>query len=391
MPFFNYTLHAADANAVSFWERRAFVNAWWAIGREDERWTPPPHGAFGRELDTRRNGHLARLGAALIRVEALYRTGVRRSRTDQQEIPLTSVLERPLATALALLDPRRRDRAAHLALLKLADDAEAFDRLYYHLVEILSEAEIHRIVGPVGLSPHLGRGALVDAWDAWPPQHTPTNPPYLPEMLARRGRVAQVGRLYEVAVGEGAQEDAAIPAAIRAFDVARLAGDLLPLLAAATDDGSGFAPPDAAEAAYLLRAVGPGAVGGLAERDGAPVGFVLLAPDAAGRLRAARGGRPLWGRAALALGGGRPVAAGRLLFGGVLPAWRGQGVGSVLWGWALAAARARGWRSLTIGPIWSPRRTSRVPAADPPPAATAFLLARGAAARQTYHLYEWSF
>ena len=391
MPYFNYSLHAADTADASFWERRTFVNAWWKIGSEDERWTPPPYSALRRALDAHHNDHLARLGAALIRVEALYRTGVRRARTDQQEIPLTSVLERPLAVALALLDPRRRDRVAHLSLLQLADDAEAFDRLYYHLVEELSNAEIHRIVGPVGLSPHLGRGALADSWDAWPPQHTPTNPPYLPEMLARRGRVAQVGRLYEVVVGEGAQEDAAIPAAIRAFDVARLAGDLLPLLAAATDDGSGFAPPDAAEAAYLLRAVGPGAVGGLAERDGAPVGFVLLAPDEAGRLRAARGGRPLWGRAALALGGGRPVAAGRLLFGGVLPAWRGQGVGSVLWGWALAAARARGWRSLTIGPIWSPRRTSRVPAADPPPAATAFLLARGAAARQTYHLYEWSF
>jgi len=32
-----------------------------------------------------------------------------------------------------------------------------------------------------------------------------------------------------------------------------------------------------------------------------------------------------------------------------------------------------------------------VPAADPQPAAAAFLLAHGATARQTYHLYEWSF
>jgi GNAT superfamily N-acetyltransferase len=93
----------------------------------------------------------------------------------------------------------------------------------------------------------------------------------------------------------------------------------------------------------------------------------------------------------VALGVGRPVAAGRLLFGGVLPAWRGRGVGAALWGWALAAARARGWRTLTIGPLWSPRRVSRVPAADPEPLAAAFLLARGALPRQTYHLYEWSF
>jgi GNAT superfamily N-acetyltransferase len=390
VPYFNYSLHAAAAGA-SFWERRAFVNAWWAIGRDDERWTPPPFTAFRRELDPGRNDHLARLDATLIHVEALYRTGLRRSRTDQQEIPLTSVLERPLAAALSLVDPRRRDRVAGLALLKPADDAAAFDRLYDHLVETLADAEIHRLTGPVGLSPHLGRGLLVDSWDAWPPQHTPTNPPYLPELLARRGRVAQVGRLYEVAVGEEAKGDAARMVAIRAFDVGRLAGELLPLLAAATDDGSGFAPPDAAEAAYLLRAIGPGAVGGQAEVDGAPVGFVLLAPDEAGRLRAARGGRPLWGRAALALGIGRPVVAGRLLFGGVLPAWRGRGVGSALWGWALAAARARGWRTLTIGPLWSPRRVSRVPAADPEPLAAAFLLARGALPRQTYHLYEWSF
>jgi GNAT superfamily N-acetyltransferase len=392
LPYFNYSLHAPPAANASFWQRRAFVHAWWAIAQEDERWTPPRYGALRRELDPRRNDHLARLDAALLRVEALYRTGVRRSRTDQQEIPLTSVLERPLAAAVALIDPRRAGRAAHLGLLQLADDREAFNRLYYHLVETLTEAHIHRVVGPVGLSPYLSRGALVDSWDAWPPQHTPNNPPYLPEMLERRGRVGQVGRLYEVVVAEEAAGTAALqPGAVQAFDMGRLAGELLPLLIAAVDDGGGFAPPDALEAAYLLRTIGPGAFGGLAERDGAPVGFVWLAPDAAGRLRAARGGRPLWGRAALALAGGRPVCAGRLLFGGVLPAWRGRGVGSALWAWAVAEARARGWRTLTVGPIWSPRRASRVPAADTQPAAAAFLLARGAVARQTYQLYEWSF
>ena len=392
MPYFNYSLHAPAAEA-SYWERRAFVNAWWAIGREDERWTPPPYGALRRELDPRRNDHLARLGAALIRVEALHRTGVRRSRTDQQEIPLTSVLERPLAAAVALVDSRRAGRAGHLGLLHLADDREAFDRLYYHLVETLTEANIHRIVGPVGLSPYLGRGALVDSWNAWPPQHTPNNPPYLPEMLERRGQVVQVGRLYEVAVGEEAAGTAAgrSGAAVRGFDVARLAEELLPLLVAALDDGGGFAPPDAAEAAYLLRTIGPGAVGGLAEIDDTPAGFVLLAPDEAGRLRAARGGRPLWGRAALASGSGRPVATGRLLFGGVLPAWRGRGVGAALWAWAVAQARARGWWTLAVGPVWSPRRVSRLPAAGPEPVAAAFLRARGAVARQTYQVYEWSF
>ncbi len=403
MPYFNYTLHATHAADASYWERRAFVNAWWAIGRDDERWTPPRYGTFRRELAPRRNDHLARLEAMLLYVEALYRTGLRRSRTDQQEIPLTSILEKPLAAAVALFDPRRDDATAYLAELKLADDAEAFERLYDRLEEALSDAGIQRLIGPVGLSPYLDRGLLVDSWDAWPPQHTPTNPPYLPELLERRARVRQVGRLYHVMVGEEAARMAASrgglsvngAVAVRPFEVARLAGELLPLLVAAVDDGCGFAPPDAAEAAYLLRAAGPAAFGGLAEVDGAPVGFVLLAPDMAGRLRAARGGRPLWGRAALALGDRRPVGAGRLLFGGVLPAWRGRGVGSALWGWALASARSRGWQSLSVGPIWSPRRSSRVPTTDPEPAAAAFLTARGAVAGQTagqtYHVLEWTF
>lgn len=382
MPYFNYTLHSLDPREASYWQRREFVRAWWAIGREDDHWTPPLYGWLRRELDPRRNAHLARLRAALIHVDALHRTGIQRSRTDQQEIPLTSVFERPLSAALSAIDPRRTGRTAHLGLLHLAQEDEAFDRLYYHLVETLSAEGYHRVVGPAGLSPHLGSGLLVDSWNAWPPAHTPANPPYLPELVERRLRVFQEGRLYHAVVPAAAET---IPTlTVRPFDVARLAGDLLPLLAAATENPTaGFPAPDAAEAAFLLRQIGPGAAGGLVERDGAPAGFVLLAPDDAGRRRAARGGRPLWGRAWLAVAGNRPVAAGRVLFGAVAPEARRQGIGRTLWAWALTEARARGWRMLTIGPVWEPRE-GRSPAAE--------LLARhGAVARQTYRLYEATF
>lgn len=385
VPYFNYTLHAVEPATASYWERRAFRHAWWAIGGEDERWTPPSYAHLRRELDPRHNAHLARLRAALIHVEALHRTGVSRSQTGQQEIPLTSVLERPLAAAVAAIDPRRRGATAHLGLLNAAGDREAFDRLYYHLVESLSAEGTHRIVGPTGLSPHLGCGALVDNWDAWPPLHTPSNPPYLPELLQRRLRPMQTGRLFHVTV-PGAASEAAGPARVGPFAPERLAADLLPLLIAATENRTaGFPPPDAAEAAFLLRQAGPGSVGGLAEIDGAPVGFVLLAPDTAGRLRAARGGRPLWGRAYLRLTEGRPVSAGRVLFGAVAPAARRQGVGRQLWAWALAAARARGWQMLTVGPIWlPPELMATTPAGQ-------FLADHGAVARQTYTLYETSF
>ena len=385
MPYFNYTLHAVDASQASYWERRAFIQAWWAIAKEDSRWTPPLYSSLRRELNPQANALLARLGASLIYIDALHRTGVRRSRTDQQEIPLTSVLERPLAAAVAMIDPRRKGKTAHLGLLHLATDREAFDRLTYYLVETLSGEGYRRFIGPVGLSPHLGSGILVDSWDARPPRHTPANPPYLPEAIERRLNVLQTGRLYHVAVtGQMEEEEAGVPPAVRPFDVGRLAGDLLPLLVAATENPvAGFPPPDATEAAFLLRQIGPSATGGLVERDGAPVGFVLLAPDDAGRLRAARGGRPLWGRAWLALSGRRPSRAGRLMFGAVVPQARGQGIGRQLWAWAVAEGRARGWATLTVGPVWLPQQGES--------AAAAFLARRGAVARQTYRLYETTF
>ncbi len=382
MPYFNYEVHAVDAGAASWWERRAFVRAWWALGRQDDRWTPPPYAAFQRDLNPRHNDHLARLRAQLIHIDALHRTGLSRSRTDQQEIPLTSVFERPLAAAFVATDPRRRDQTAHLGQLHTAGDAEALDRLFGYLAETLRAGGGQRVIGPVGLSPHLGSGVLADAWDAAPPRHTPNNPPYLPEMLERRARLLQTGRLYEAATAAGGGAEVG-GLQVKAFAVARLADDLRPLLVAAVENQpAGFPPPDAAEAAFLLRWAGPGAVGGLATVAGAPVGFVLLAPDDGARLRAARGGRPLGARAWLALLSRRPTIAGRLLFGGVLPAARRQGVGRALWAWALASGRAQGWRTLTVGPVWSPP--------GEPAAAAAFLRAQAAAARQTYRLYEWS-
>jgi GNAT superfamily N-acetyltransferase len=236
-------------------------------------------------------------------------------------------------------------------------------------------------VTPVGLSPHLGSGALVDSWNEWPPRHTPGNPPYLPELLGRRLRPLQDARLYRVAVPP---EPPLVPpgrAAVRSFDPARLAADLLPLLVAATENPvAGFPPPDAAEAAFILRRLGlisPAAY--LAEVDYTPVGFVLAQRDTLpDRRRWALGRRWAAGRR-LALSAAR---AGRVIFGAVLPDWRGQGIGRQLWQRTLRDARERGWETLTLGPIWQPREG---------PSPVAELLGPAAEARQTYRLYERSF
>lgn len=388
MPYFNYSVHVVEAGAASRWERRAFLNAWWNLYRDDSRWTPPDFSWLRREIDPRRDEHLARLEAKLIHIDALHRTGVRRSRTDQQEIPLVSVIERPLAAALAIIDPRRKGKTAYLALPHLGRDKEAFDHLYYHLVESLSARGYHRLIAPVGLSPHLGSGWQIDGWDEWPALHTPTNPPYVPELVEMRLNPLQDGRLYRVTVPARSDDDVTEPAAIRPFDPRRLVGDLLPLLAVAAENPTaGFVPPDAAEAAFLLRALGPGALlGYLAEVDGRPVGFVLLGPDTAARARATRGGRSFWRRgmyAASWLGGQGRGDSGRVFFAAVLPDWRRQGIGAQLWRQALAAAHERGWDALTVGPVWLPPDASS--------AAVAFLEQHAAVARQTYRLYERSF
>ncbi len=387
MPFFNYALHAHDLSAAGYWQRREFLRAWWSLYRDDSRWTPPDYSRLRAALDPRRNEHLARLSATLIHVDALHRTGLRRSRTDQQEIPLTSIVEYPLAAAVLLIDPRREGRTAHLALSHFANDAEAFDRLHSHLTESLSNDNYRRVVGPVGLSPYLGSGLLVDGWDEPAPLLTPSNPPYTPELVERRWRPLQAGRLYRAEVPTPLPDAPPGPAHVVPFDPARLAGDLLPLLVAATDNPTAaFPPPDAAEAAFLLRLLPDNLSGLLAEVDGEAAGFVLLGADTSPWLRATRGGRSLWRRglwaAARRLAPAGRVDSGHIFFGAVLPAWRGRGISGQLWAQGLRAAAGRGWRSVTVGPVWTP------PAGMSP--AVAFLAGR-AAARQAYRLYEWSF
>lgn len=386
MSYFNYRVQSIDAAGASYWERRDFLHAWWALFREDRRWTPPVYSQLRRMIDPRHNAHLSRLQARLVHIEAMYRTGLRRSRTDQQEIPMTSVLEKPLAVAMPVIDPRRKGRTAHLSMLQLAADEEGFDRLLAHLAETYAALGYRRFVGPVGISPHLGSGILVDSWNEWPPVHTPANPPYLPELLERRMRPLQTGRLYHVAVPNDQPPTLNGLANLSHIDPARLAGDLLPLLVTATaNETAGFPAPDAAEATLILQLLHLDIlIAGLATIQDEPVGFVLLGPDIAGRLRATGGGRNPLGRGRLALTRSRAVAGGRVFFGAVLEAWRGRGIGRQLWHWAMQESASRRWRELTIGPIWEPSNIH-------PAAAGAFLQRQGAVSRQTYQLFESSF
>jgi GNAT superfamily N-acetyltransferase len=94
-------------------------------------------------------------------------------------------------------------------------------------------------------------------------------------------------------------------------------------------------------------------------------------------MRQAGGGRNPLQRLWLRHFASRRAAQGRVLFGGVLPAWRRRGIGRQLLNQALAAAHALGWNHLHVGPI---------PTAA---AAVDFIQAHGAQAERTYRIFRW--
>jgi ribosomal protein S18 acetylase RimI-like enzyme len=378
MPYFNYRAHITPTEDATYWQRREFLGAWWSIYAGDPRWTPPDHRQLDRDLQPGHNPHLARLRALTLYVDALHRTGLRTARQDQA-LPMADILERPLAAALALIDPRRSDNTAYLALLQTANDAEALERLLDALGDSLRRSGIRRLLGPTGLSPYLGSGLQTDGWSLQPPSFAPSNPPYVPELLTELMLTVRSGTLYEAAVPSDAPAPPD-PAVLQPLEPSRLANDLRPLWAAILSDAlPDFPAPDESETTYLLRAAGDAARSGwLAMQDNRPVGFVLLGPDTGTALRRARGGRRLHRRAWLSaerrLGN---TKAGRLLFGGVLPDAQRRGIGRQLWSAAMGSARAAGWSTISVGPVWSA-------------AGQAYLAAQGAAAVQTAELLEWT-
>lgn len=377
--YFNYRIHWAE----SAWERRQFLNAWWRIYARDPRWVPPWRPWLGRCLfrsDT--IPHLARMQPRFVWLEALPRRQYSSTTSGRQGRPASpsALFEEPVAATWVLQDPRRRDSTAYLALLRCVNHPESLERLLAALEQELAPLGVRQLVGPVGLSPHLQAGVLQDYFHQIPPLHTPYNPPYLPELMTTHLRPLGRSQLYRVLVPAEAPPPSG-PGRMVPLEPARLAEDLLPLLQAALPSWASFPPADQAEARFLLRAWGcwPLLGYGVAvdeEGEERLVGAVLLQPDLAAQVRRGMGGRHLLGRLWLAWRRGRPVRAGRVLLAGVLPEWRGRGLGQQLWEHTLAVARSQGWEQLTVGPL--PTAAPGVP----------FLKQRGAEPQGSYLLHR---
>lgn len=356
---------------------RAFLHRWWSLYADDSRWTPPFYPLARWALRPDRNPHLARYQPVFVYVEALPRQQPHRSSDPQQIAFSTSLFEVPTAAAVILTDPRRHDGAAYLALGRWIHDLASVRALFNFVSENLAESGVRRLIGPTGLAPSWGGGLLVGHWNRWPAQHTPYNPPYLPELL-ERGRPAGHSHLFHLAVAEsGTTVDG--PAKLHRVSTDAEQDIIRSLIVATADKRPNLLPPDELEAAFLLRWLRLAkAQIWLAQINDLPVGFITLQPDLAGRLRRARGGRSVFWRAWLAAANRRPVGQGRILAGGVLPDWRGKGIGRQLMAQALLGAGEQKWEQVAIGPVAAESR------------AAGFLSHFGATAGQRYELKMWS-
>jgi ribosomal protein S18 acetylase RimI-like enzyme len=358
--------------AQTWWERWSFTRNWWGLYQGDPYWTPPYYPSLRWALEPGRNPHLARLSPIFVHSEAL-----RGRRRGVQFNLSASLMEEVVAAAVALGEPRRSDKTAYLALLQCVNSLESFKQLLNFVAEPLLNRGYRRIIGPTGLSPHLGSGLLQDYWNEVPPLHTPYNPPYMPELAAVVLHPRSRGQLYHLEISPDVIPDATPKAELLPLDPGRLATDLLPLWRAACPPWLDFAPPDAAEAHFLLHWLGRWPLlGWVAQVDAQPVGFILLQPDLGAHLRQARGGRHLLGRLWLQFLSRRPIRRGRILYAGVLPAWQGQGIGRQLFHQAMLSGQQQGWQSLSMGPLPGTAPGSR------------FLERLGAKPGQTYFLYQ---
>jgi GNAT superfamily N-acetyltransferase len=369
LEYFNYSRHLAHG----WWERRTFLQKWWRLHAADRRWVPPYFPILRRALFTTDGDDPQGSAASLFHLEALSRR--RRASGQTENLGFNGPLFEEAVAAAILQEPRvGQANTVFVAGLHTVNHPDVMERWWAESLELLWETGASRVIGPTAFSPYLPGGVLQNYFHLLPPLHTPYNPPYLPELISGIWEPVQEHILYTVDLAAG---PAAVsgPATLRPLEPARLAGDLLPLFVAACAPLD-LPDPTAEDVRVVLDWLQPGPLSGwVAELEGRPVGFVLLQPDLASALRRAGGGRnPLW-RPWLAWRAHRPTRAGRLLYGAVLPQWRGQGIGCQLWQQALAAARAQGWRALTVGPVVAGS------------AAANFLQRHGAEPRQRYLLY----
>jgi ribosomal protein S18 acetylase RimI-like enzyme len=340
--------------AESGLERWGFLQTWWRLYAQERHWAAPYYPLLKEALDPGSNPHIYRLAPRLVCLRGVAREP-RQSAINGElfaNLGRGIVVEANISCALLMYDRRRSDGSAYLALFHSQNTLSGLEGLLEFAAEELAPLGARRILGPLGISPYLSSGALANLWNQTPPIYAAYNPPFLPELMAQVMEPVAVQRMYHLAVTAIPGVEISGPATLEPLEARRLSGDLLALLEAACQTLEGYPPPDVLEAGYLLNRIGEWPHWGwLAKVDDHPAGFMLLQPDVSPLLQRTRGGRTLKQRLALNLLRSHPVQNGRVIFGGVAPAFRRQGIARQLWQQAVRFARSQGWDSISVGPL----------------------------------------
>jgi GNAT superfamily N-acetyltransferase len=373
--FYNYHVQTAGAG----WETSQFLANLLRIYSDDRRCVPPQYALLRRELK-KPGPHLARLSPLQISIDAhrARKSGSHLNESSDFALTDPSLFEIPVAAAVAMKARGQDPTLGALALLRTANDAKSLERCLEAAGHHLRELGCQKIIASTGLSLHLESGVLQDSWQELPPLYSPYNPPYLPDLLKEQMEPLDYGRLFHVELSkEQAHEQPDLSSKnVHPLDPIDLTGPLLPLFQQAFMDRPGFLKPDRLEAEFILHWWSSLPIYSWQALDdsGLPAGFVLIQPDLAPLLQAARGGRGIW---SLYLKMAKKTSSrGLLLAGAVSPEKRGRGYGKLLWRRACQAAMEMGWRSMTSGPH-----------PVPSPAAS-FLESHGAQPRQSYQIYQ---
>lgn len=237
-------------------------------------------------------------------------------------------------------------RSGRFALFDAVDDAAVVDGLFGAALAWLRGRGCGDVMGPLAFSIHDEVGLLVDGFDEPPAWLMPFNPPHAEAHLVRLGfepvrRFASATWTLErdgVPV-RGDRRDLAVPPdlSVRAFELAHREAETAALLAvynAAFAGNWGFEPLSAEGARLLVDGFvrfGDPRLVRIAERGGAPVGFVLTVPDPNALLHSTRRRPDAWRLLRLALAVKlKRLRHVRVITLAVLPAHRRAGVAHAL-------------------------------------------------------------
>jgi len=321
-------------------ERLEFIHFQWQVYRGDPYWVPPLISERVEFLDKERNPF---------------------HQHSEVELFMARRGGKPVGTVAAILNNRhiefQGEKVGFFGLFEVLPDQEAAQQLLETACEWVRKRGMVAIRGPVSFSTNDECGLLVDGWDGPPVIMMPYNPRYYADLIESSGFGKTMDLVaYTVDLTRFGPKGEGLPAklrrvarkvqergrfTVRTLDMANFSQEVhrfKNIYNSAWEKNWGFVPLTDAELDHMalgLKQILDPDIVCWAEKDGEPVGAMLPLPDVSQALIRAypRPGVPEWWTMAKLLWHWkvrRRVDTMRGFAGGVLEAYRGQGVEALL-------------------------------------------------------------